>query len=125
VTVSTESLPIDDALYMDIGEATVSKYSEIINQAATIFVNGPAGVYENSMFETGTKEIWKAIASSNGYSVIGGGDTVSAAQKFIDLKDINYVCTAGGAMVQFLSGDELPLIEAMKKAYAKSQNTTL
>lgn len=125
VTVPVERLPIEEALYMDIGEATVAKYAEIINQAATIFVNGPAGVYENPMFEVGTKEIWKAIAGSKGYSVIGGGDTVSAAQKFIDLNEINYVCTAGGAMVQFLSGDELPLIEAMKKAYAKSQNATL
>ena len=114
-----DQLPNDHAMFMDIGEKTISRYADIIKQAATIFVNGPAGVYEKPMFEKGTKEIWKMIAAANGYSVIGGGDTVSAAQKYIDLKDISYVCTAGGAMVQFLSGDELPLIEAMKKAYLR------
>jgi phosphoglycerate kinase len=76
-------------------------------------------VYENKVFEEGTKRIWKAIAESKGYSVIGGGDTVNAATKFIDLKKINYVCTAGGAMVRFLTGKSLPLVDAMKKAYEK------
>ena len=57
--------------------------------------------------------IWNAIAKSSAYSVIGGGDTVTAASTFIDLKEVNYVCTAGGAMVRFLSGKRLPLIEAM------------
>ena len=51
--------------------------------------------------------------------VIGGGDTVTAAEKFLDLKDIDYICTAGGAMVRYLSGKKLPLIEAMEKAYAR------
>ncbi|HYE83442.1 MAG TPA: phosphoglycerate kinase, partial [Clostridia bacterium] len=74
---------------------------------------------EDKMFEAGTREIWNAIAEAPGYSVIGGGDTVSAASKFIELSKISYVCTAGGAMVRFLSGKKLPLIEAMEKAYDK------
>ena len=119
VEVHRKQLPVEDALFMDIGERTIDHYSAVIRHAATIFVNGPAGVYERTVFENGTRDIWKAISTADGYSVIGGGDTVSAAQKFIDLKTINYVCTAGGAMVQFLSGEELPLIEAMKKAYQK------
>jgi phosphoglycerate kinase len=80
-------------------------------------VNGPAGVYEEKLFEDGTRAIWKAIAGARGYSVIGGGDTVSAAAKFVELKDIDYVCTAGGAMVRYLSGKKLPLIAAMEKAH--------
>lgn len=118
IEIAIENLPIEESL-LDIGSKTIKAFAEEINKAGTIFVNGPAGVYEKEIFENGTKEIWKAIARASGYSVIGGGDTVSAAQKFIDLKDISYVCTAGGAMVQFLSGEEMPLIKAMKKASSK------
>lgn len=104
---------------IDIGQKTIELYRNEIMNAGTIFVNGPMGVYENDLFEDGTKEIWHAVSNAKGYSVIGGGDTISAAQKYIDLKDVSYVCTAGGAMVNFLSGKEMPLIKAMKKAYFK------
>ncbi|HHV10686.1 MAG TPA: phosphoglycerate kinase [Clostridiales bacterium] len=116
--VDMKDLPVEAPLF-DIGSKTIAVFAEEIRKAGTIFVNGPAGVYEKEVFEKGTKEIWKAIAEAKGYSVIGGGDTVSAAQKFIDIKNIGYVCTAGGAMVQFLSGEEMPLIKAMKKASRK------
>ena len=121
IEIAIEDLPIEESL-LDIGSKTIKAFSQEIDKAGTIFVNGPAGVYEKEIFENGTREIWKSIAKANGYSVIGGGDTVSAAQKFIDLKDISYVCTAGGAMVQFLSGEEMPLIKAMKKAFNKEFN---
>ncbi|MBM7871522.1 phosphoglycerate kinase [Clostridium pascui] len=113
--ISIEDLPSDKS-FMDIGHKTIEIFEEELSKAGTIFVNGPAGVYENKTFEAGTKAIWNAIAEAKGYSVIGGGDTVSAAQRFIDTSKINYVCTAGGAMVRFLSGVKLPLIEAMKNA---------
>lgn len=116
--INIEALPVNEN-YLDIGTKTVEIYKEIIANAGTLFYNGPAGVYENPIFEKGTREIWKAIAGTNGYSVIGGGDTVSAAGRFIDLDEINYVCTAGGAMVRFLSGVRMPLIEAMAKAFEK------
>ena len=115
VCLDIGDLPKDE-MFMDIGDRTIAVYEQEIAKARTIFVNGPAGVYENHLFEKGTKRIWQAIASATGYSVIGGGDTVSAAQRYIDLKDIGYVCTAGGAMVRYLSGRELPLIKAMKSA---------
>lgn len=114
--IRIDQLP-KEVMFMDIGSQTVDLYASIIKGANTIFVNGPAGVYENEMFEYGTKSIWQAIAKADGYSVIGGGDTVSAAARFIDLSEISYVCTAGGAMVRYLSGAKLPLIEAMEKAY--------
>jgi len=115
IEVDIDQLPVDD-ICMDIGSKTVEIYKNEIAKSGTIFVNGPAGVYENSLFEFGTKEIWTSLTEAKGYSVIGGGDTVSAAQRFIDTRNIGYVCTAGGAMVRFLSGIKLPLIEAMKKA---------
>ncbi len=109
----TDKMP--DNSYLDIGHDTVKNYAKVLESAGTIFVNGPAGVYEDKLFEYGTKSIWEAIAGSRGYSVIGGGDTVTAAAKYVDLEKINYVCTAGGAMVQYLSGKELPLIKAMEQ----------
>ena len=111
--IGLENLPHETAMLLDVGTKSVAIFEEVLSEAGTIFVNGPAGVYENELFAYGTDKIWKAIASSSAYSVIGGGDTVTAASKFIDLKDVSYVCTAGGAMVRFLSGKILPLIEAM------------
>lgn len=114
--IFVEDLPVNE-IFTDIGTKSIELYKEKIASAGTIFFNGPVGVYENKLFEKGTKEIWNAVAMAKGYSVIGGGDTVSAAQEFIDIDKINYVCTAGGAMVRFLSGIKMPLIEAMEKAY--------
>lgn len=111
--IAIQKLPIDVST-MDIGRKTVEKYKNVIANAGTIFMNGPAGVYENALFEYGTKEIAQALAQSKGYSLIGGGDTVTAIGKYINLKDIDYICTAGGAMVRYLSGVKLPLIEAME-----------
>ena len=114
--VGLNELPLDDKMFSDIGEKSILAFEDEIKKAGTIFVNGPAGVYENDIFAEGTSRVWKAVAAADGYSVIGGGDTVSAAARFVDLKDIDYVCTAGGAMVRFLSGKRLPLIEAMLNA---------
>lgn len=114
--IPVSEMPLN-TLYPDIGRKTVEKYAEILASAGTIFANGPAGVYEDPLFADGTKGVWQAIADSSGYSVIGGGDTVSSATKFIDVKKISYVCTAGGALIRFMSGKKLPLVDAMEKAY--------
>ncbi len=114
--VDLNELPLDDKMFSDIGEKSILAFEAEIKKAGTIFVNGPAGVYENDIFAEGTSRVWKAVAAADGYSVIGGGDTVSAAARFVDLNDVDYVCTAGGAMVRFLSGKRLPLIEAMLNA---------
>ncbi|OUU79147.1 MAG: phosphoglycerate kinase [Gammaproteobacteria bacterium TMED78] len=106
-------LPIDK-LFLDIGKKTISNYSKYIKEAETLFMNGPPGMYENALFQEGTKEILTLIEEASGYSVIGGGDTVTAATKYTDLEKFNYVCTAGGAMVRYLSGKKLPLMQAME-----------
>ncbi|HHX48837.1 MAG TPA: phosphoglycerate kinase [Clostridiales bacterium] len=98
---------------LDIGEKTIELYRQYILNSKTIFYNGPSGVYEDSRFENGTKGIFDAIADSNGFSVIGGGDTVTALKKLSNESSVSYVSTAGGAMIQFLSGKTLPLIKAM------------
>ncbi|AEC01329.1 phosphoglycerate kinase [Parasphaerochaeta coccoides] len=116
-SLSPLSPELKDKLFPDIGQRTIEKYQRELSMSATIFVNGPAGVYEDERWALGTQEIWQAIASSPGYTVVGGGDTINAASRFTDLQDFSYVCTAGGAMVRFLAGKKLPLIVAMEKAY--------
>jgi len=110
--ISVLQLPQEE-MFTDLGHETVEIFKKIILSSGTIFVNGPAGVYESELSSYGTNEIWNAIGNSEGYSLIGGGDTVTAATKFVDLSKFSYICTAGGAMVRFLSGKRLPLIEAM------------
>eukprot|EP00903_Cladosiphon_okamuranus_P004282 g4280.t1 len=97
----------------DIGDQTISDYCEVIAGAKTIFVNGPAGIYEDEMFEKGTKTLWNAVADAEGYSVIGGGDSVTSFVKYTDISKIDYVSTAGGALIRYLSGIELPLLKAI------------
>lgn len=112
---------LPDALFPDIGGKTVREYKAVIQEAGTIFVNGPAGVFEEPKWENGTRELWRAVAEAPGYSVVGGGDSVSATSRFTNPEQMSYICTAGGAMVRFLSGKKLPLIAAMEKAWDKEK----
>ncbi|ADK80123.1 phosphoglycerate kinase [Sediminispirochaeta smaragdinae] len=116
--LSIEALP-KEALFLDIGTKTIERFEAEIKAAGTVFVNGPAGVFEDDKFAKGTQRVWQAIASAPGYTVVGGGDSVNAAARFTNMSDYSYVCTAGGAMVRFLSGKKLPLIAAMEKAGKK------
>lgn len=115
VEIRIEKLPVDE-LFLDIGEKSIQLFTGRIEKAGTLFVNGPAGKFESPMFENGTKMLWRAISDSSGYSVVGGGDSVMAAAKFCNLENFDYICTAGGAMVRFLSGKKLPLLEALEQA---------
>ncbi len=119
-TAIQDNPEMQDKLFPDIGERTIKRYQQEIAQAGSVFVNGPAGVYEDPRWEKGTKEIWQSIADAKGYTVVGGGDTITAATKFTDLDKYSYICTAGGAMVRFLAGKRLPLIVAMEKAYERN-----
>lgn len=101
--VSDDNLPVEKQL-IDIGSKTVEKYEKILKQAGTIFVNGPAGVYEQEIGAYGTKEFWEIIGEAKGYSVIGGGDTVASAVQLGDLRKIGYVCTGGGLLLDFYPG---------------------
>jgi len=112
--ITISSLPAD-GLILDIGQETISEYSHEIGKAKTIFMNGPAGMYEREGFSLGTEKIWKEVASSSAFSVIGGGDTIAAASKFGVEAKISYICTAGGGLIRFLAGENLPVIEALKR----------
>ena len=97
----------------DVGDQTINDYVSAIKGAQTIFVNGPCGVYESDIFEKGTKTLWNAVADADGFSVIGGGDSVTSFAKYTGLDKIDYVSTAGGALIRYLSGVELPLLKAI------------
>jgi phosphoglycerate kinase len=113
--VEVSNLPVGQIL-MDIGSNTISKYEQIIKDAKTIFFNGPVGVFEKTETELGTKSILSAIAGSNAFSVIGGGDSITAVNKYNLANNISYISTGGGALVRFLSGEELPVIKALRKS---------
>ena len=112
--INLEDLPSEYAI-SDIGSATIDAYKDIISRAKTVFINGPAGVFEKPETEYGTKELFTHTAKSDCFSVIGGGDSIAAANKFVHDGRFSYMCTGGGAMVRFLSGEELPVVKALKK----------
>jgi phosphoglycerate kinase len=115
VELTLDELP-SDRLLVDIGPATVARYVEEIRRAATIFINGPAGIYEQAASAVGTERLWAAVADAPGYSVIGGGDSVAAAKRCGVRERMGYVCTSGGGMVRFLSGQALPVVDALRRA---------
>jgi phosphoglycerate kinase len=84
-----------------------------------VFVNGPAGVFEKPESEYGTESIWRAMAEAPGYTALGGGDSIAAMNRYGLAGRFSYVCTAGGAMVQFLSGKPMPVVEALRGAAAR------
>ena len=85
----------------------------LIHSAKTILWNGPMGVFENSYFEEGTRELAKAIATSEAFSIAGGGETLSAINKYIKSDDVSYCSTGGGAFLEFMEGKVLPSIEVL------------
>ena len=104
-------------LGLDIGGKAVGIFSEIIRKSKTILWNGPMGVFEMEKFENGTKAIALAVAEStaNGaFSLVGGGDSVAAVNKFNLADKVSYVSTGGGALLEYFEGKVLPGIAAMK-----------
>ena len=85
----------------------------LIHSAKTILWNGPMGVFENIHFEEGTRELAKAIAKSEAFSIAGGGETLSAINKYIKSDDVSYCSTGGGAFLEFMEGKVLPSIEVL------------
>ena len=114
---SINSIP-DEYEGLDSGPKSVEKFKQIILSSSTILWNGPVGVFELNSFSKGTKEIGEAIAESTkkgAFSLVGGGDSVSAVKKFKLEKDVSYVSTGGGAMLESLEGKILPGISALAK----------
>jgi len=118
VEVKVEDLPAPGSI-MDIGSQTISLYRNLITSAASedaIIVKGPAGAYEHEEFRKGTREVYRALAESKAFTLIGGGDS-STAIRLVGLKieDFSYVSLAGGALIHYLSGKKMPGVEILKR----------
>lgn len=112
--------PIDqidpEGAIFDIGPESARDYAETIRTARTVFWNGPLGVSENPAFANGTATVARAVAASTGYTVIGGGDSVSAIEQLGLADHIDHISTGGGASLEYLEGRQLPGLAAIPEA---------
>ena len=102
-------------MVLDIGPESARRYRDILKDAATILWNGPLGVFERDHFGEGTRVVAEAVASSSGFSIAGGGDTLAAVEKYGVADGISYLSTGGGAFLEYVEGKPLPGVEVLKQ----------
>lgn len=110
--VDIDQIP-SDWMGLDIGPKTVEEYADVIKNSKLIMWNGPMGVFEMDKFANGTKGVAKAMAETNGYTIIGGGDSAAAVEKFHVADQMDHISTGGGASLEFMEGKELPGVVAL------------
>jgi phosphoglycerate kinase len=116
-TVSLDDIQEGESVF-DIGPETVREFSNRIETANTIVWNGPMGVFETPPFDQGTRGVAQAVAASDGFSVVGGGDSIAALAQLGLVEEIDHVSTGGGASLEFLEGKDLPGILALREEWA-------
>ncbi|HTX44577.1 MAG TPA: phosphoglycerate kinase [Methanocella sp.] len=114
IEINVRQLPTD-YLISDVGHETIANFSDIIRHADKVILNGPAGIFENPEFATGTKDILMAAAKAK-FSIVGGGHSSAAVEEMGIEDKITHVSTGGGAAIDFLSGKPMPAIDALKAA---------
>lgn len=112
VELDLDELPAENAA-MDIGAKTVAVYAEVLEDAGTAILNGPAGVFEEELFATGTRELYEAATRAE-YSIVGGGDTAAALRR-LGIEGFDHVSTGGGAALRMLTGETLPAVEVLRE----------
>jgi len=122
VTKLVEEVQADDMI-LDIGPESAAHLSDVMQAAGTIVWNGPLGVFEFPQFAGATQTLSNGIASSDAFSIAGGGDTVAAIDTFNVADNISYISTGGGAFLEFLEGKMLPAVEILQQR-AKGKHTT-
>jgi phosphoglycerate kinase len=104
-------------LLLDLGKHTVGTYREIIKKADVIIIKGPLGKYEDPRFEVATREIYRAISNSPAFTVVGGGNTIDAINRFrIPTEKFSFISLGGGALLHYLAGQKLPGLVALEKS---------
>lgn len=114
-TIKNVSEISDDDLILDIGPESIAVLGGIISNMKTIIWNGPIGVFEFPAFAAGTKAIATAVAANNGFSIAGGGETITAIDQFKVTESISYISTGGGAFLEYVQGDELPAVKILNE----------
>ena len=112
--ISERNISDVDINEMILDQLVSERIKDIVLNSKTILWNGPLGVFENDYFSKGTEELCKKVAKSDGFSIAGGGETLSAINKFINKDDVSYCSTGGGAFLEFMEGKDLPSIQALK-----------
>jgi phosphoglycerate kinase len=112
-TVSMNAIPLNAAAF-DIGEKTIEMFRRMTKDARTIFWNGPMGVFETKPFDKGTFAVAKMLAESSAFTVVGGGESVEAVKEAGLAAKISHVSTGGGASLDFVAGETLPGVEALR-----------
>jgi len=116
--ITLEDLPTEHNLF-DIGEKTIEKFIKILSTANTVFLSGPCGVFENSLFQKGTKKIFEFVAQSEAFTIVGGGHTVAAVEQLNLREKISHISSGGGSLEKFMMGEKLVVVEALKESKKK------
>ncbi len=115
VEVDVRDLNKEDIIY-DIGHKTVEHYNKMISGAGTVFISGPPGYFEKEQFSLGTKGILEGVANSMATTIVSGGHLTSALKRYGLVEKIDHISTAGGALVLYLTGETLPMIQVLEEA---------
>ena len=116
--VAADNIP-SNWIGLDIGPKTIKVYEEILKNAKTVVWSGPMGVFEFDKFANGTKQIAKFLSNTKAVTIVGGGDSAAAAEKFGFADKLTHVSTGGGASLEFFEGKKLPGIEALEESYKR------
>jgi phosphoglycerate kinase len=105
----------DGVIGLDIGPESIERFGAVVEEAESVFWNGPMGVFEWEAFRAGTAGMAEAVAASEGYTVVGGGDSVAALRLLGKAGDVSHLSSGGGAGLEMLEGKTLPGVAALEK----------